>query len=361
MKKINLITTLIVGFVLFLGSCQKVETDPRLNVDLSVASAIINPESGSSYVLVLADSANPFTVNWTEATYSVSDGAALPMPTYSLQMAYADSNFTGNKELYNTQDLMFETIVYKFNNTLINFGIPGDSTANIELRVISGISDASYTNDTSDVINLTVTTFKAAEPPPPAETPRLWVPGDYQGWSPGDAPNVWSLLNDGIYTGYVYYPEGGSYEFKFTSAPDWDHTNFGAGASDGLLDSDDGAGNLSVPDFGNYYLTCDTINLVWAHELRTFALIGSFNGWDADEALTWDDANQMFTITMDFDAATEFKWRVNADWTLNLGDSGAGDNTLSQDGDNIILEDAGNYTINLFLGPEVPIYEVIQN
>jgi len=361
MKKINIIFTLIIGLALAFGSCQKVETDPTMNINQSVAAAITNPVNGSSHTLLLADSANPFIVNWSAATYSVSGGAAISAPTYSLQMAYADSNFSTIKELYNTKELVFETNIYNFNSTLLLFGVEGDSTASIQMRVVSGISEAPYTNDTSDVITLSVTTFAPPTPPPPVDDARLWVPGDYQGWNPGGAPNVWSPLNDGIFTGYVYYPEGGSYEFKFTSAPDWDHTNYGAGAEEGLLDTDGSAGNLIVPDFGNYYLTCDTINLTWANEIRTFTLIGSFNGWAGDKPLTWDATNQMFTITMDFDAATEFKWRVNADWTVNLGEAGAGDNTLSQDGANIIVEEAGNYTVNLFLGTQIPTYELIKN
>lgn len=361
MKKITLIFTLIIGFVIFLGSCQKDEKEPILNIDLSNSSTITLPGDGSEIVLTLEDSANQVLVSWDAATYNVSGSAELAFPTYSLQLAFADSNFAKQKELFNTQDLVYTTTVYDFNALLLRLGVPGDSTDIMELRVVSGISGSPYTNDTSEIISVSITTFAAAPPPPPAETPRLWVPGDYQGWNPGGAPNVWSPDNTGNYTGYVYYPEGGSYEFKFTSAPDWGHTNFGSGDSEGVLSTDDTAGNLKVPDFGNYYLTCDTVNLTWTNELRTFTLIGSFNDWSGDELLTWDADNQMFTVTMDFDAAAEFKWRVNADWTYNLGDSGAGDGTLSQDGANIIIGDAGNYTVNLFLGGELATYELIAN
>ncbi len=70
------------------------------------------------------------------------------------------------------------------------------------------------------------------------------------------------------------YPFSETINFKISTTTDVGSIT---GASDGLLDTDDEAGNLSIPDFGNYYLTCDTINLVWAHELRTCTLIGSFN------------------------------------------------------------------------------------
>lgn len=367
MKKINLIFTIMIGLVIFLGSCEKDDKEPKMNVDQSVAAAFTNPEDGAVYVLTLADSANPFIVNWDAATYSVSGNAALPASTYSLQMAFADSNFTGAKELYNTQNLVFETIVYNFNNKLISLGMPGDSTANIELRIVSGISEAPYTNDTSEVINLTVTTFTPPTPGP-TETPRLWVPGDYQGWNPAEAPNVWSPDDNGIYTGYVYYPEGGTYEFKFTSAPDWNHTNFGFGG-DFVLDIDPGAGNLSVPDFGGYVLTCDTIALTWGYEVQNWGVIGSgilAGDWSEDLDLEYDMANHVLIITTDVieppDASElRFKFRANDSWDVNLG-QGAEGNELSPGGPDIPMpEGPGNYTFILDMSQPIPTYEFIKN
>ena len=369
MKKINLIFTLIIGLAIILGSCEKEEKDPVMNIDQSVAASITAPANGAAIILTLADSANSFTVNWLDATYSISGGVVVPSPTYSLQMAFADSNFAGAKELFNTKDLTFETIVYSFNNSLILFGIPGDSTANIELRVISGISDALYSNDTSEVISLTVTPFEPPTPPP-AETPRLWVPGDYQGWNPAEAPNIWSLENNGIYTGYVYYPEGGTYEFKFTSAPDWDHTNFGNGG-DFVLDTDAGAGNLIVPDFGGYVLTCDTIALTWAYEVQNWGVIGSgiLNGdWSEDVVLEFTGDYQVLSVTIDVTESQDagelrFKFRANDGWDTDLGLTDPEDgNKLSYGGLDIPMpEGAGNYTFILDLSQPIPTYSLIKN
>jgi len=369
MKKINLIFTLIIGLLLVFGSCQKVETDPVLNINQSVHAVITSPENGSTHTLLLADSANPFIANWSAATYSVSGGASIPMPTYSLQMAFADSNFNKIKELYNTKELIFETNIYNFNTILILFGIPGDSTANIEMRIISGISEAPYTNDTSDVISLVVTPF-APPTPPPAETARLWVPGDYQGWAPADAPNIWSEANDGIYTGYVYYPEGGTFEFKFTSAPDWAHTNFGSGEGVGILATSDEAGNLSVPEFGGYVLTCDTVGLTWSYEVQNWGVIGSgiLDGdWSEDVNLDYDVANNILTITIDVieppDASElRFKFRANDGWDVNLGQGAEGTNELSPGGADIPMpEGPGNYTFVLDMSQPMPTYEFHKN
>jgi hypothetical protein len=210
----------------------------------------------------------------------------------------------------------------------------------------------------SDVVSVHYTPYEPPTPPPTGPD-SLWVPGDYQGWNPAAAPNVFSQEHDGIYNGYIYFPPGGTFEFKFTSAPDWGHTNFGNGG-DGVLDTDPGAGNLTVPGEGTYYMTVDTLALTWEYAVRNFALIGSFNEWAGDEPMTWDEANWAWTITRSFPAATEFKWRANGEWTYNLGDNGA-DGTLEQDGANIVIENAGTYTINLYLYQPVPTYEIIEN
>lgn len=369
MKKINIILTLIISLAIFLGSCKKESKDPKMNINSSAAASITSPANGADVILLEADSANPINFEWSAAKYSVSDGALLPAPTYSLLLVLEDT-VDFEKELYNTKDLTYGTIVYDLNNVLLQLGIPADSTRNIKLRVESVIPGATYTNLISEVITVKYTTFKTADPPPPPDDPKLYVPGDYQGWSPADAPNVWSPDNDGIYSGYVYFPEGGTYEFKFTSAPDWEHTNFGAGASPGTLDTDDGAGNLSVPDFGGYVLTCDTNALTWSFEVQNWGVIGSgiLNGdWSEDVDLEYDLANNVLTITIDVTEPQDggelrFKYRANDGWDINLGQGAEGTNELAQGGPDIPMPDgAGNYTFILDMSQPIPTYEFYKN
>ncbi|MCI1780179.1 MAG: SusE domain-containing protein, partial [Bacteroidales bacterium] len=64
----------------------------------------------------------------------------------------------------------------------------------------------------------------------------LYIPGNHQGWAPAAAP---SLLNDndGYYEGYVNLVNSSdassNCEFKFTTAGDWSHTNYGGTVIDG--------------------------------------------------------------------------------------------------------------------------------
>ena len=81
-------------------------------------------------------------------------------------------------------------------------------------------------------------------------TTNLFVPGAYQGWNPATAP----VLNPvpgrpGIFEGYVDITGSGIQYFKYTNAPDWNHTNYGDG-EDGTLSTNGAAAGLSVPSGG---------------------------------------------------------------------------------------------------------------
>jgi hypothetical protein len=78
----------------------------------------------------------------------------------------------------------------------------------------------------------------------------LWVPGDYQGWSPASAPNLGSPKNDVNYDGYINIPAGVTYQFKLTTTPDWSNA-LGDGGGGTLSPS---GGNLSVPGPGYYHI-----------------------------------------------------------------------------------------------------------
>jgi hypothetical protein len=352
MKKI-LYLIMIIGIGLF-TSCEKENNNPVLDLGKIVPPVLTEPADGSELVLSEEHATDTVLFKWSAAQYNVE---GLPATTYLLQADLADSNFSNPKNLVSTTDLEFKVSQEALNLALVNMGLEAGQIYDIEFRVMSYLVQQNPdTWVTSDSNRVAVTTYAGT----PAEPAVLWVPGDYQGWDPASAPNIFSPAHDNKYAGFIYFPPGGTFEFKFTSAPDWAHINYGDGG-EGMLDTDPGAGNLKVPGEGNYYLTVDTDALTWGSKLRNYALIGSFNDWAADEPLTWDNDNWRWEITRDFEANTEFKWRANGEWTYNLGDSGNGDNTLSQDGANIVIENPGNYTIYLYLYEPVPRYEIIQN
>lgn len=172
-------------------------------------------------------------------------------------------------------------------------------------------------------------------------SPFLYVPGNHQGWSPATAPFVHStdFMN---YSGFVSL-DG---EFKFTSEKSWDGVNYGAGAKDGTLSTDGGAGNLKA-EKGFYLLKANISSLTWSAVLiQTFGLIGSATdgGWDTSTPMTFDAAKSEYSITAALKDG-ELKFRANDVWDVNLG----GDpEHLTFGGANIAVK-AGTYKITLSL------------
>lgn len=174
----------------------------------------------------------------------------------------------------------------------------------------------------------------------------LYVPGDYQGWDPAKALKLGSPKNDGVYEGYINFPAGGTYEFKLTTGPDWSNALGDAGG--GTLSGS--GGNLKVPAAGYYRVNANTVTNTWSATKTTWGLIGSFagSGWGSDVNMTYDAGSNSWSATITLAAGDEFKFRGNADWGLNYGDTGA-DGSLEGGGDNIKGITPGSHKITLFL------------
>ena len=70
------------------------------------------------------------------------------------------------------------------------------------------------------------------------------------------------------------------------------------------------------------------------------------NAWnDPDTDMTYDAGTSTWRITLDL-VVGQMKFRANDDWAWNYGDNGA-DGSLENDGDNIVVDTAGNYTVVL--------------
>jgi hypothetical protein len=149
----------------------------------------------------------------------------------------------------------------------------------------------------------------------------LYVPGDYQGWSPSTAQTLGSAANDGSFDGYVNIPSGGTYEFKFTATPDWSSAFGDAGS--GMLDPG-GPSNLTVPAGGYYHFTANTTANTWSSQATTWSLIGSFaaSTWSNDVPMTYDAGADKWVGAITTVAGDQFKFRANNDWALNYGDNG---------------------------------------
>lgn len=171
----------------------------------------------------------------------------------------------------------------------------------------------------------------------------LYTPGDANGWNQEASQRLFTD-NYADYMGYALLSPNG---FKFSSAPDWDHINYGDGGEEGKLSDDGGAGNLSVAQAGLYWCNVNTANLSYSVTLiNTIGVIGDAtpNGWDASTPLTTTD-NLIWTGTIAFKGG-EFKFRANDGWDINLGGAIS---DLTQGGDNIASPGEGNYEVTLDL------------
>ena len=272
-------------------------------------------------------------VNWSATSYVLSGDGVVPVPTYSLQLVFADSSFDNAKELYNTQDLFFETIVYKFNKTLLDMGMAPDSTGDVELRVASGISGVDFTDEASEVIRITVTTFTPPIGPEPTEK-FIYLLGDATpaGWDNAVALPM-TQIEDGIFARVETLDPAGDW-FKFISvlgawAPQWGTDDTGTTEEGPLVyrptEDDDDPPAIPSPDvLGAYYIEADTNNLTYWTQLTSgeLYLVGSATtvGWDAATALPFTEVEpHIFEITTDLiDGGMKFL-EIQGEWAPQWG------------------------------------------
>ena len=132
-------------------------------------------------------------------------------------------------------------------------------------------------------------------------------------------------------------------EMKFRKNNEWTE-NFGDTGADGTLDA---GGDNIITTAGYYAITLDLNNNTYTIDAANlFGVVGSgFNNWGADGPdFTFTEVNSgnwIAEIVTLVDG--EIKFRVNEEWTINFGDTGA-DGTLDEGGDNIAVT-AGNYRI----------------
>ena len=251
--------------------------------------------------------------------------------TYKLQYDKAGNNFASAKTVDIGDPTKLEIKGITLNGFAYNSGIAYGATGDLEFRIVATINGNQSFN--SAVKKYTVSPIDLIV--------YLYMPGDYQGWTPATAARLSSF--DAVnYEGYVNMSSANG--FKITSDPDWNHTNYG-GASGTLSTS---GGDLKLP--AAYYLIKANIPaLTWsATAITTWGVIGDAtpNGWGASTPLTYDAAKNVWTATITFAGSGAFKFRANDGWDINLGGTGT---YLSYGGDNISSPSAGAHEVTLDL------------
>ena len=366
MKKINLISIIVIAMVVLLG-CEKDEE--RTVVGIYTAPAW-STAGGGSYVFTEENENETFvTFAWSAADFGFQ------APTkYIVEFDAAGAAFAEPKIVGITTDLELPVTSGNMNNKLLTGGGVADLAADYEFRVTASVHADVDTLHSAN-ITMTLTPFEKI-----VEYPSLYAPGSYQavwdaslGWGEWDAgledTKIYSVADDGVYEGYLYFNEDTTW-LKFTQVPAWEEDKTigdpdASGESGTLQVGSWGGNNIKVmtgPDYPVYYqVKADLNNLVSTFTATDWGLIGdgTAGGWDTDEDMTYDPVSDTWSITTDL-VAGSIKFRANDDWAINYGDP-LGNGKLAQDGDNISVAAAGNYTITMDLSGAIYTYTVVQN
>jgi hypothetical protein len=311
--------------------------------------------AASTNSLVLTPAQDDDTV--VQFSWSAADFGQKPAISYTIQLAKpADTATWGNARSYTAaaNGLNFSFTGKDLNNLLSSMGLAAGVADTLAIRVRGDVNQ--YNGATSSVKPVYTNTLLFKVTPYALD---LYIPGDYQGWDPGTAPALSPAAGRaGLYEAYVYMPGHGAQYFKYTSARDWNHINYGDGGN-GNFSTDGLAGGLSVPDSGYYELTANLNNMTWTATRTSWGIIGDATpgGWNNDTQMHYDAANKIWTVTANMIKSGSYKFRANGAWSIDFGTDNSGKLVYADNPffgytaglNNLSVPEDGNYTITLDL------------
>jgi hypothetical protein len=352
----NITKSIIALFAIMAFSCTQDDVQDRPVIVAKDAPVLTAPVAGTAYVLSPADAASTaerFT--WNSANF----GGAVEV-VYSVQMDVKGGDFSGAQTLGSViSGNQVAVTVEVMNGAALKLKAIPFKAADFDVRVVA--TTGTSTSIVSAVTAIVVTPYTT-------ESPKLWVPGSYQGasgygsdWTPATAPQLAaSGYGKTDFEGYVYI-NNATAQFKFTPAANWDDEYGEAGATDGVFTGvlkHKPAKNCGLPTAvaGHYLVKADTDPTKLTYSLTaitTMGIIGNGTpgGWDNSTPMVYNKDTKKWTVTavLTDQAAPDngMKFRANNAWTINYGDTG-NDGVLDFDGKNIGTT-AGTYLITLDL------------
>lgn len=211
-----------------------------------------------------------------------------------------------------------------------------------------------YTSNNNGAFKVLLPGFEEPIPDPVPERQYLYIPNSANGWNPATAPMIMGDYGSGSYHGYAYLGD----EFKFTYERDWSSGECNASSFTSYPDGfgGEGTGNITNATPGYYYLDVTPGGEFKATLVSSVSIVGTFTDWDNDIELTYNPTNESWYGNISVREETEWKFRMNHAWELNLGGidystSFDGTNStyceLQQDGANLGFSQAGTYRITL--------------
>ncbi|MBR8535982.1 SusE domain-containing protein [Carboxylicivirga sediminis] len=350
MKIFQYIAVILLGAVLF-SSCSE---DDKLtyNPELATESNISLP-GADGLVFTKDDADELITFEW-----SATD------PGVSVQVDYVVELSTTNvfdvvTTLAETSETSVDIKVSGVNNALIALELDPGVETQVYLRVLAKINE--NVEDISSAFKEYTTT--------PYETiidyPMIYVPGAYQGWSPGaENGRLYSYNFDNVYEGIIRITETAENngEFKLTEGPSWDVNWGGTLTADGdnYTGTVGGGDNFKVTP-GTYMFRVDLdANTITLTKTDYWGIIGeAIGGWgDADDVIMHYNGQRMYwEATADF-VAGGWKFRKNSSWGGDL--TGDSNGNLVGSGDNISCDTPGKYHVTFDLNNMTYTFEIVE-
>ncbi len=347
MKKIFIILMATVA----LSACKK---EQKITVAANIKAPVIStPTDGTAIAVTVADTAQILTIKWAQPDYGVS-----AVVSYFVEVDSVGKNFKTYVNLGNQNNTTSLSLSYGTFNSKVMAGLnlTPNALSTIEIRVGSAIYGADTVYSTPVKVALTTLQLN-----------QLWLPGSYEGYNPAAAPTIPALLTNATsYEGYAYFSAAGN--FKFTSAPDYNHINYGDGGN-GTLTTNGNANGIGFSSAGVYLLDADVTKLTYsATFISTFGVIGTATpqGWNASTPMTYNQATGLWTVTLAL-VPGALKFRANDAWDINYGPSDANALTgtlIFNDPGAVTIVNAGTYTVTLDMTKTTQkayAYTIVQN
>jgi len=336
MRKLKLVLFItVLGLVVI--SCSRDITEP------TISSSPSKPTIADLSLNV------PFTVTNSDSlmkfSWSAADFGFPASITYTVEMSPKNDFSSNVAKLFSTQNLNGTIKVGDVNALLLSWNFSIGTAVTVYYRVGASVGTAVSTVY-SDAKSRSLTPYDAV-----INYPMIYVPGGYQGWSPGAANGrLYSYdFSNNIYQGIVRIKDGtnANSEFKICLQANWD-VNFGGT----LTKTGNNYSGTLVQNGPNFSVTSGvysiTVNVnaktITLNKTDDWGIIGSAvppYDWSRDVDMFYNGQRKMWEITADFQAG-KFKFRANDAWDLNLGGSNG---VLTANGPDIDLTPAGNYTI----------------
>ncbi len=315
-------------FALIFAACSK-EGDT-----IVASSGTPSTVSASASTIVLTKA----TENNKAVTFSITkpDFGYSAVITNTLQIAVKGTDFSKVAEAtFDANALTKDFTGVELNTLVLKLGIPTERASDVEARIKSSISEH-YTPVYSNVLQMKVTPYSS--------TSWLYVPGAYQGWTPGTADSLVSPTSNGIYEGLITFTAG-NLGFKVLTKKSWGPPEYGKGSAAGSVAV--GGGDLAAPSAGTFRVTVDLNANTITFTPYSWGVIGSatLGGWNTDTDMTYNRESKLWTVTTTL-VPGAIKFRLNDDWGTNFGGAGG---VLASGGSDINVTAAGSYRIDMNL------------